>query len=115
MDSFLQQSIMSEVTSAVAIAVAAIQAKHENEMLSLRKMIGKSLFLKNSPFAISLLKPDAILKAQPGNDSLPKIRTKRWNQVDLRYFDLHLDRAYGDSEIVLVGKNVYYRNVVLFV
>ena len=41
--------------------------------------------------------------------------TDRWNQSDLGYFDPHLDNAHGEGEIVLVGKDVYYRNVVLFV
>ncbi len=31
------------------------------------------------------------------------------------YFDPHLDRAHGEGEIVSVGKDVYYRNVILFV
>lgn len=31
------------------------------------------------------------------------------------YFDPHLDQIYGEGEIVLVEKDVYYRNVVLFV
>lgn len=35
LDSFFQQSITSVVTSAVATAIAAIQTKYENEMLSL--------------------------------------------------------------------------------
>ncbi len=33
----------------------------------------------------------------------------------MEYFDFHLDRAHGEGEIVLVGKDVYYRNVILFV
>lgn len=31
------------------------------------------------------------------------------------YFKSQLNRAYGEGEIILVGKNIYYRNVVLFV
>ena len=39
-----------------------------------------------------------------------------WNQADLGYFDPHLDdKAYGAGEVVSVGKDVYYRNVVLFI
>ena len=72
MDSSLQQSIISAVTSAVATAVAAIQAKHENEMLALRKMIEKSLLLRESPSATSLPNPDALSKALLAADSLPK-------------------------------------------
>ena len=37
------------------------------------------------------------------------------DQADLGYFDPYLDRAYGEGEIVSVEKDVYYRNVVLFV
>ena len=33
----------------------------------------------------------------------------------MRFFDPHLNRAHGEGEIVSVRKDVYYRNVVLFV
>ena len=115
MDSSLQQSISNAVSSAVAAAVAAMQAKHENEMLSLREMIEKSLLLRESPSSTPPPDPDATPKALPAGDSLPKASTERWNQADLGYFDPHLDRAHGEGEIVSVGKDVYYRNVVLFV
>ncbi len=72
MDSSLQQSITSVVTSAVAIAVSSIQAKHESEMLSLREMIEKSLLLRESPSATPPPDPDASPKALPPADSLPK-------------------------------------------
>lgn len=39
----------------------------------------------------------------------------RWNAADLGYFDPHLDKSYGEGEIVTVGKNVYYRSPILFV
>ncbi len=115
MDSSLQQSITNVVSSAVATAVATIQGKHENEILALRKMIEKSLLLRESPSATPPPDPDAAPKALPGADSLSKVSTERWNQADLGYFDPHLDRAHGEGEVVLVGKDVYYRNVVLFV
>lgn len=42
-------------------------------------------------------------------------QVKCWNQANLGYFDSHLDdKAHGIREVVLVGKNVYYQNVVLF-
>ena len=78
-------------------------------------MIKKSLFLRESPSTILLPNLDATPKAHFGADPLPKITTKRWNQAELGYFDPHLDRAHGEVEIVLVGKDIYYRNVVLFV
>lgn len=40
---------------------------------------------------------------------------ERWNQAELGYFNPHLNKAHGEGEVVLVGKDVYYRNVVLFV
>ena len=115
MNSSFQQSITSAVTSAVATAVADIQAKHKYEMLSLRKMIEKSLLLRESPSATPSPDLDATPKAYLGRDSLLKTTTERWNQADLGYFNLYLNRAHGEGKIVLVGKDVYYRNVVLFV
>ncbi len=84
-------------------------------MLSLREMIKKSLLLRESPSATPPPDPDATPKTLPDGNPLPKTSTERWNQADLGYFDPHLDRAHGEGEIVLVGKDVYYRNVVLFV
>lgn len=76
-DSFFQQCITSAVTSAVAMAVAAIQCKHDNQILSMQEMIEKSLLLRESLSTTALSDPDAIPKAHPGNHSLPKIITKR--------------------------------------
>ena len=101
------------MTSAVATTVAAVQAKHENEMLALREMIEKSLFLRESPSTTPPPDPNASPKALTATNSLLKA-TERWNQADLGYFDPHFDRAHGKGEIVLVRKNVYYRNVVFF-
>ncbi len=99
----------------MATAVAAIQGKHENEILALREMIEKSLLLRESPSATPPPDPDAAPKALLGADSLPKVLTERWNQVDLGYFDSHLDRAHGEGGVVSLGKDVYYNNVVLYV
>ncbi len=77
-------------------------------------MIEKSLLLRDSPSTPPPPNPDASPKALLPADSLPKA-TERWNQADLGYFDPHLDRAHGEGEIVSVGKDVYYRNVVLFI
>ncbi len=97
------------------MAVVVIQAKYNNKMLSLREMIEKSLLVKESPSVTTPPDHDATPKAHPNNDSLPKTTTKCWNQADLGYFDPHLNKAYREDEIVLVGKDVYYRNVVIFV
>lgn len=78
-------------------------------------MIKKFLLIRESPSATLILNHNATPKTHFGNDLLPKTTIKRWNQTDLGYFNSHLNNAYGEGEIVLVGKNVYYRNVMLFV
>lgn len=93
------------LTFVVAIAVIAIQAKHNNEMLSLQEMIEKSLLLRKSPSITLLPNSDTTTKAYFGNNSLPKT-IKRWNQAKFRYFDPYLDRIYEEGEIVLIGKEV---------
>lgn len=40
---------------------------------------------------------------------------KRWNQADFGYFDPYLNKTHGKGKIVSVGKDIYYKNVVLFV
>lgn len=115
MDFSLQQSIISVEASTVATAVASIHAKYKSKMLSLQKKIKNSLFLRDFRFGTPLLDPDAPPKTHLNANSLPKATTKRWNQADLGYFDPYLNRAHGEGEIVLVKKDVYYRNVVLFV
>lgn len=84
-------------------------------MLSLHKMIKKSLLLRDSPSATLFLNYDIVLKLHPTTDFLPRASTERWNQANMIYFDLHLNRIHGKGEIVLLGKDVYYRNVILFV
>ena len=111
MDFSIQQFIISTVTSAIATAIADIQAENESKMLSLREMIKKSLLFRESS-----LDSDATSKAHPGADSLPKTTIERWNLTDLGYFDPQLNtKVHGEGKVVLVGKDVYYRNVVLFV
>lgn len=106
---------MTTMTFVVTTTIAAIQAKPENEMLPLREIIKKSLLLMESPSTTSPPNSDASLKAYVGGKSLPKIKMERWNQADLSYFDLHINRAHEEDEIVWVEKNVYYRNIVFFV
>ena len=38
-----------------------------------------------------------------------------WHSSDIGYFDPLLDKAYGDGELLTVGRDTYYRNVHLFV
>lgn len=105
-DSFLQQSIASGVTSAVVITVISIQAKHDNEMLSLQEIIEKSLLVKESLSATPPPDYDATPKEHPSNNSLPKTTTERWNQADLGYFNPYLNITHREGEIVLVGQDV---------
>ena len=84
-------------------------------MLFLWEIIKKSLLLRESPSATPPPNPDATPKALLGGDPLSKASTERWNQADLGYFNLYLNTAHGKNEIVLLGKNVYYKNVVFFI
>lgn len=113
MDPAVKQLIASAVNSAVIAAVATMQAKQEDEMMSLCDLIEKTLIpnaLPSSPTPPA--DPDTSPKPSLLNSSL---RGKRWNQAELGYFDPHLDRAYGEGKVISVGKKVYYRKVVLFV
>lgn len=74
-------------------------------------MIKKSLFLRQFAFATFFSNLDATFKIYLGI----KTMTKRCNQADLDYFDSHFNRAHGKDEIVLIGKYIYYRNIVLFI
>ena len=38
-----------------------------------------------------------------------------WQLADLGYFNPMLDKSYGEGEVVTVGKDVYYRSVILFI
>ena len=33
---------------------------------------------------------------------------------DIGFFDLNLSTNYGEGKVVLVGKKLYYRNIILF-
>ena len=37
------------------------------------------------------------------------------NSFNIGYFNLYLNKLYGNDEIIIIGKNVYYRNVILFI
>lgn len=113
-DLAVQHLISSAVTSAVAAAMASAQTKHKEKMLALRKMIEKTLLLRESGSSTPPLDPNASSKLSSPAD-LPSKSTKRWNQADLGYFNPHLDKAQGEGIVISVGKDVYYRNIVLFV
>lgn len=71
----------------------------------------------SSPKPKSLQPPSSLLHFEPFIFPSEQLtRVKRWNQADLGYFDPHLNKkAYGPGEIISVGKDIYYRNVILFV
>lgn len=77
-------------------------------------IIKKALLLRKSGSFTPPSDPNAFSKLASPADLSTK-STKRWNQANLGYFDLHLNRVHREGEIVLVGKDVYYRNVMLFV
>lgn len=56
---------------------------------------------------------------QPINQPVPLAidsgSKEQWNASDIGYFNPHLDASYSEGEIVTVGKEIYYRNVYLFV
>ena len=51
----------------------------------------------------------------PGADGYSSSGTPNWNAKDIGFFDPHLDKSYGDGDIVTQGSDVYYRNVMLFI
>ena len=77
-------------------------------------MIKKFLLLRDFPLTILPPNPNVPTKAPAPSKNFTKM-TERWNQTDLGYFNPYLDKTRRDGEIVLVEKNVYYRNVVFFV
>lgn len=94
--------------------MAFAQAKHEKEILALRKMIKKALFFRESGSFTPLSNPNTSSKLALLVDLYTK-STKRWNQANLGYFDPYLNKVYGESEIVSVRKDVYYKNIMLFI
>ena len=34
--------------------------------------------------------------------------------MELGYFDLYLDKAYQEGKVMLIKKDIYYRNILLF-
>lgn len=77
-------------------------------------MIEKTLLLRESGSSTPSPDPKVSSKLSPPADLLSK-SIERWNQADLGYFDPHFDKTYGKGKEVFVSKNVYYRNVILFV
>lgn len=103
------------MTFVIATAIMVIQVKHDNNMLSLCKVIERFLLLKDFFSATFFPNLDAAAKVLLYTNIFPKALTKRWNQANLGYFNPYLDKAYGEGKIVLIDKNVYYKNIILFV
>lgn len=77
MDSSMQWSIAYVVTSAVATAVVAIQFKYDDNMLFLRKLIKRSLLLKDFPSTTPSSNSDAVAKTPFSTNILLKTSIKR--------------------------------------
>lgn len=77
MDPLVKQSVANAVTFSIAAAVYTMQAKHEEEIFTLREMIEKSLLLSKSPSPIPPPSPIATFKAHPDANSLPKTTIER--------------------------------------
>lgn len=114
MNSAVEQLIANAVTSVITVTINIIQARHKEKMLALREMIKKSLLLRDFSSFTSLSNPNTSSKALPSTNFQSKA-INRWNQLDLNNFDPHLNRkVHDESKMVLVGKNIYYRNMLLF-
>lgn len=92
-----------------------MQTKHDDNLQSLHNLIKRSFLLKDSFFSTFSPDPDVSAKGSLFIDTLPKILTKRWNQAELDYFNLHLNKSYGKNELILLDKDVYYKNIILFI
>lgn len=72
MDSTIQHSISSAITSVVAAVMAFAQAKHKEDILALREMIEKALLLRESGSSTPPFDPNASSKLA----SLAELPTK---------------------------------------
>lgn len=98
MDPSLKQSIASAVTSTVTTVVATFQARHNDDILSLREMIKKSLHF--SVFSLSSTPPTdpkASAKVSTPTEGVTKTSSKdgiRRSWVTLNYTLIrHMARA----------------------
>lgn len=83
-------------------------------MLILRKIIEKSLLFRKSGSSTPPSYSNAYSKISFLANLLSKA-TKRCNEANLGYFDSYLNKAYSKGEMILVGKDMYYQNMMLFV
>ena len=47
--------------------------------------------------------------------AVPALQSTHWKADEIGLFDPHLHKSHGDGEIITVGKDVYYRSVMLFI
>lgn len=74
---FIQQLITSTIISTIAIDVVATQAKHKDNMLSLRNLIEKSLLPRDFFSAITPPNLNTAAKTPPSTNILSKVLIKR--------------------------------------
>lgn len=84
------------------------------------RAIFESFIVSNESFSPKpklLQPPPSLLYSEPFVfSSKQPTQVKCWNQADLGHFKPHLkEKAYDSDEVVSVGKNVYYRNAILFI
>ncbi len=113
MDSAIQQAIskLNEKQDAnyskLDKKLEALRAMFESFMASIGSFSPKPK-LSQPPLLSFHSEPFVIQSKQP-------TRGEFWNQADLGYLDRHLDdNADVARKVMSVGKEVYYRNVVLF-
>lgn len=108
---------MVAVTSTIITAFAELQIKQHADNQSLYLMI-KNQFASKQPTSSASEQFSSAgkqLTLSPNSDTSKKL-DERWNQFNPSYFDLYLDEAaQGKNEIVILGKDIYYRNMVLFI
>lgn len=113
------EGVNSAVTSAITIVFANLQIKYDANMQSLHLMI-RNLSAGKQPISFAgkqLILPTGQQPTAPVySPEIIKIVDKKWNQSDLSYFDLYLNEVeYGISDMVILGKDVYNWNMVLFI
>lgn len=110
MDLFTQQTI-ADLSEKQAANYAKLDEKFESMRIIIEALMDLSLATspkpKPSQYQLPSLGPNQV-EQQP--------QMERWNHADLGYFDPYLDeKVHGPGDVVSVVKDVYYRNVVLFV
>lgn len=83
-------------------------------MFTLLKIIEKSLLLKKSGFSTPPPDSNTYSKVFLLADLSLKA-TKKCNLVNLGYFDSHFNKVYNKGEMILISKDMYYQNIMLFV